>query len=351
MKRKLTSLLIAAMVSFGCLATNQEFAAASAANVTWGDVDGDSYVLVEDAMLLLRRYTDTLTGNKVDYSGLWNLGDVNGDGNVSVDDAQLVLNKYVEEMVGNSYYFPVESPIAYGKLYTTEAWNVYVKANNAHENYLGIVREKSEFEIIQYVGDCWYKIECSDFTKNVFINIPLTTWKKKFFYVGEKADEIVPAETTTTLNTTAETTTQTTSQEAIVQTTTETTSQEASIETTTTMSTTTTMMTTTTTHDTTTETTATQTTETQTTTELYVFEVGDKIEFQAVAWVLFSNDSKEEQVRWLKTGEKFLIVDRKINDDEDFARYTIVIEEDDEEDNEKQYVIHIGDVKYFKKIS
>ena len=105
------------------------------------------------------------------------------------------------------------------------------------------------------------------------------------------------------------------------------------------------------THDTTTETTATQTTETQTTTELYVFEVGDKIEFQAVAWVLFSNDSKEEQVRWLKTGEKFLIVDRKINDDEDFARYTIVIEEDDEEDNEKQYVIHIGDVKYFKKIS
>ena len=376
MKRKgLASVIVAFAMSIS-MATIPEFAAAEATEVMWGDINGDNKVSAEDAMLILRKFTDGMTGIPVDYYGNWSLADVNSDGTIDVADAQQVLTKFVEEMIGNSYYFTVESPLIIGRnLYATESWNVYDLPDNAHENFLGVIKAKSFFKIKQYMGDCWYMMENENFS-TAYINIKSEDWRKRFYYEGEEPE--IAVETTTTAITTtvdfAETTTtaETTTEPTVEETTTtvETTTEPAVAETTTTEATTTepTVAETTTTAATTTEPTVAETTTTVETTttetitpeatvtepetpkepeDFNVFEIGEKVKFKAVAWTLFSNDIHEVPIRWMKNGEVFIVVDRVVYDDH--AKYCITF--DGEDENTKYILTTKGQKLYFERIT
>ena len=385
MKRNsLSSVIVAVTMSIGCIATNQECTAVKAVEVTWGDVNADSSITVDDAMLILRKFTDGMTGTPVDYYGNWAVADVNSDGYVNVADAQLVLTKFVENMIGNSFYFPVESPLIYGtKVYATESWNAYCLPDNAHENLLGVIKANSLFTITQYMGDCWYMMENANFSEG-YINIKTEDWHKRFYYEGEMPEVIettTTAEATTTVTTTtvldtvtddgaitttdvstdveSETTTSDNADVEVVTTTTEIiaeegTTTEASAKETTTTEAPVTETTTTeapVTETTTTETTAPQkATDTETTTndDVNIFDIGDKIEFKAVSWVLFDNALFDSTpVRWMKNGERFTIIDRIVY--EDHATYCIVFEGESED---KKYILTTkGEKLYFEKIS
>ena len=68
-----------------------------------GDTDGDCFVTIADAQLVLREYTNSVAGNPSKFTAEQKQhSDVNGDSAVTVEDAQLILKYYVNNTVAGN---------------------------------------------------------------------------------------------------------------------------------------------------------------------------------------------------------------------------------------------------------
>lgn len=357
--KKMAILSVAASILASCtvlaFSTNAQMS-----TVRWGDIDEDGQVSLEDAMLALQRYTQEFAGNQVRLKGNWSVGDVNRDGYVDLIDAQEILKKYVcENLSKSTYFFEVESPIAYEEVRATKEWNVYLDSNNAYTNLIGKVKAGDTFKIKEYEGDGWYNFT-NDHFNSAYINIPSYAWKVDFFYAEDYSENQITTIAEETTTTTAETTTAETTTKETAKTTTTATTTNTTTKTTTTVMTTTKQATTVTATTISKETKATaqetatstnKTTETsQTTTAAGAvttepktvrefFKKGDKVEFTATAWCLY--DFNYARARYLSNSEQFTIIKADAGVESD--RYVIEIED-------KQYIIYIGDTKFFNKI-
>lgn len=69
-----------------------------------GDVTGDGDVSIEDAQIVLKEYTECLSGRKPTFTGKQKTAaDIDGSGTVSVEDAQLILKYYTENTVAGKH--------------------------------------------------------------------------------------------------------------------------------------------------------------------------------------------------------------------------------------------------------
>lgn len=337
-QRKVVTKVMAALMAISVIpnATVE----ATTTKVVWGDVNLNGEVDATDAQATLARFLeDTLQCPEESRTQLpynFALGDVDGNGKITATDAQDILRKYLETILGNSqYYFEVESPIRYQKIVLEQKWDLYSTMDNLTKNFYGIAREGEVLEIVSYHGNNWYLAE--DLAGNQFyMNIPSDKLNVDISYVGETSTSETTATTTTTEVTTTTTESTTVPTETHLPETTTVT--EA---TTTTTTTTTTEATTTTTTMTTTTTTATTTTETTTTDSIKSFDVGSRVKFNAVSWILYANNATENRIGYLLNGQIFQILSKSRYTDS--YRYVVRLEHNNEE-----AVIYIKDTSYFE---
>lgn len=364
MTKKILATMVAAVTAVSCMVVP----AAKATNVIWGDVDSDAKVTAADAEHVLVRYVESLTGNITESNYRWERADVDGDGFITAEDAQHILIKYVEEMVGKQYYFSIESPINIAKpIIVLENWNVYSSCDNSQGNLLGQLEAGKTVKLTAYKGDCWYAVESEKLEG--FMNIPTAVWDSKVKYYEEQpyvttteTSQTTTMETTASIqNTTSKTTTATTTAKTVTSVVATTTAQATTTEAaTTTTKTATTMINTTTTTTTTTSgttinneskntettkvtTTTTEAATTTTTAETVVYKKGDIIRFEKTSWTLYSCEDESKKVKWIKHGDKLLILD--VISTDDATKYVVRLLSDDE-----KYIIFIKEAGNFTVI-